>query len=677
MLSKIILIVLSMYTISAISEEIGDTMIVPSVGEPEYSFIDRNNINVASGALFYQFNDLSIGVGALSLNHGISISSNNLVNYDAYYQGYKDKYQGGIRRVRQQIPTYNGFGGFYFWEYIYVYDHESSYKFEIKSGGSFENLSDKRVTLDVVNSSTYLLTKADGTKIYYNSIDNIPTTITEEFNPHGIMQKIEYANGLEITIHKEVNASVSSPIKSVTTNSGLQLKYIYDKHSRPLAIDKQSANNVSQIPASSFNWSSTMPAKIIALNNAVETCPILGDSCSPTGEWPEVKYEWPDGMPAAMFIGLSEFSLTSASGVKTTFHHKAIDETAFYSGTDDEYLNCGFQPPNGQVCKPDEKYFPHVIKVSNSLGKDIEYKYDSTLGSYDRYKTIIKACQNNICEGYYVGNKALVTSPGSLPKPAYTRSGSNSYKGISNLFNSWEDQGDYEISVPYDVEMWDRRVYLNKDVANKVNKIENKLNGTTTEYFYDTSGRLNKKDSDGAITSILYPYSYTACDNYRYCNKPSSISNRYYLGLGETPIYTSYNYHPNSGQVASVTSPANSQNKIAKTVYSYQQYSARYLNAVGTLATSNRPIWLLSSKFSCQNSNVSGAGCSGNDKVETVYEYGSGSTANNLFILGKTITSQADGKSLTYCNKYDKYGNTIEESLPKSGITDCNIGRGY
>jgi hypothetical protein len=643
------------------------------IGEPVYSVIDANHVNVATGNLYYQLNDLKIGTGSGTLSHSITISARDAVQLGAPLQGYKDKYRGGIRKVRHTEGSSWSVDGDNFYS-IQVSDDVASYDFFINDSGQFINMKNSPTTLTVA-SGQYVLTRTDGTKVYFTSNTTIPNTLPSDYNAYGYMSKIEYATGLTITIHKKYTG-ISSAINSVTSNNGLQLKYIYEVHSRPLASAKLSATSNPLTTANSVNWSSSFPSKIIALNNAIETCDYLANTCTLQGDWPEVNYSWPDGMPRAMYIGESTFTVEDAFGVTTTFHHYAHDEFQ------------GSWSPLGK------SYFPRINKVQQNTGFDVDYTYKNDWSTRSHGIGLIQEA----------GAKGVVTSAtvnGKVTTYDFTEGGmrvdqfdetmrkfsSYGYKPVNYYAKKSLFQTKFNdttlinkrayITVPYEIDTWENKVYLNKDYENLVNKIENKLNGTTTEYFYDTSGRLNKKDSDGAITSILYPYSNTACDNYRYCNKPSSISSRYYLGLGETPIYTSYNYDPNSGQVASVTSPANNQNKIAKTVYSYQQYSARYLNAVGTLATSNKPIWLLSSKFSCQNSNVSGAGCSGNDKVETVYEYGSGSTANNLFLLGKTITSQADGKSLTYCNKYDKYGNTIEESLPKSGITDCNIGRGY
>lgn len=639
-------------------------------GEPQYTVIDRNNVNLASGTIYYHLPDVSIGSGELALTHSISITSNDLANLDSYIRGYKEKYRGGIRK---RIHTLNleevNRSIFYT---IYVSDHEISADFIITPDGKFESIGDKRLQLSVADLHHYVLTKPDGTRVYFYSKQAIPTPIPQGHNAYGSMIKIEYASGFVIQIHKDGD-NIGSKITSVNSNNGLQLKYIYEVHNRPLDSGKNSIKTNPNVPADSLNWSSDFPAKIIALNNAVEICPIRSNGCTTINEWPTATYEWPDGMPRAFYIGKSSFSVTDAGGVTTEFHNTAFDTA-----------EGNFWDLVGQ------NFIPRLARVENNRGLDISYSYENceNFNGPDNHTLwatewcgsgiLTEARNNGVKTKYYLMRKIAQTSLDSL-----TQWTSGGYKPVRSVV--WPKYeflyGDARVSVTTEIEAWNQTVYLDSDFANKVRSVHSKLDGTVTDYSYDAYGRLTETYQDGIVRTIKYPKSYglpytgNYCDNHRYCNKPIKISD--YYEVGQTPNYTNYSYHVPSGYTSKVTHPKNSQGKNASTAYRYQQYRARYLDASGVLRTSTQPIWMMSSEFSCQNSEMIGSNCAGSDKVEITYHYGDGNGSTNLFLQGKTVTSQADNKSRTTCYKSDMYGNQIEESRPKSGISDCNIGREY
>lgn len=643
----------------------------PEIGEPQYSIIDNNHVNLASGTLYYKLNDLSIGHGKFALSHSITVSSNELVNFDSYISGYKEKYRGGIRRRvhtnesgPQVTPRY--------FEVITVSDHELSEDFIINSSGQFEPLSNKTLQLTVDDNHHFVLTKTDGTKVYFYSRSTIPSTISENYIPYASMSKIVYANGFIISIHKDGN-NISSKITSVNTNNGLQLKYIYDVGYTPLEASKLSATSNANVINDSLNWSDRFPSRIIALNNAVEICPIAGNSCSPTNEWPEVQYQWPGGMPRAMYIGQSIFTVIDAFGTTTNFHHTAKD-------TQDGNP----QPVQSLIGK---YYVPRVTQVENNKGLDITYGSENiwdakiiapfviwTSGG----KGILKSATNNGIQTSYNFAKGGLTVDSTFGRRVYAIGNYKSVDYVDRPANKFLFS-DARLSAAYEIGMWDKTIHLDQDFANKVTKVESKLNGTTTDYKYDSFGRLKESDWDGLLKKINYPYAYNGiCSNYRFCHKPSSVSNRYSPWKGESPEYTTYSYHSSSGQITAIKHPANNQGVNPKKVFSYQQYYARFINSAGNLTTSNLPIWLVSSQFSCKNSDVvNNTSCAGGDKITTTYNYGSGNAANNLFLIGSTLSTEGEVETYRTCYKYDKYGNLIGETQPKAGVTNCNIGREY
>lgn len=635
------------------------------IGEPTYSINDANNVNLASGNLYYNLTDVSIGHGSGTLSHSITINARNAVQLDAYFSGYKDKYRGGIRRTLHSNE--NNVLPFYV---IQVSDEIASYQFVINNG-QFINLAQGLETL-TVSSGQYILTRADGTKVFFVSPTTIPSSLSTNYSAYGSMIKIEYPNGFIINIHKDGNY-ISSRIMSVNSNNGLQLKYIYEVHSRPLASSKQSATSDPQILADSLNWSTQHPRRIIAVNNAVEICPLMSNTCTLQNQWPEVNYLWPDGMPRAMYIGTSTFTVQDAFGKNTVFTHYAHDQFE------------GFGSGLGQ------HYFPRISQVRTNTGFLVDYVYQNEwipkfhapffwLDAGPK-GSLINATQNSITTnyllyggGYYVhqnSNERVMSVNGGYKPVNYVKKSAL----WQSTLNGFSLSNRAFINAPFEVDTWDKTVYLDKTFANNVDRIVNKLDGTTTYFEYDPLGRLYLNDLDGLYQKVVYPHSlYSNCTE-KTCHKPSQISNRYRQGV--SPVYTYLYYHANSGQLERIKHPANAQNLIAEEYNTYQQYTARYLNASGNLANATSSIWLKQSSFRCKNSNMSGTNCSGNDKVTTTYEYGSGSAGNNLFLLGTTVTTQGESEVRTTCYKYDKYGHQIEVSQPKAGISSCNTNREY
>ncbi|MEM7235027.1 MAG: hypothetical protein AAF517_22810, partial [Planctomycetota bacterium] len=72
---------------------------------------------------------------------------------------------------------------------------------------------------------------------------------------------------------------------------------------------------------------------------------------------------------------------------------------------------------------------------------------------------------------------------------------------------------------------------------------------------------------------------------------------------------TDYTYHPESGQIATVTQPANRQNVRPQTRYFYTAKYAYYKDSSGAYQQADTPIWLLTKESTCQNGAASGNGC--------------------------------------------------------------------
>ncbi len=127
---------------------------------------------------------------------------------------------------------------------------------------------------------------------------------------------------------------------------------------------------------------------------------------------------------------------------------------------------------------------------------------------------------------------------------------------------------------------------------------------------------------------------------------------------------TYYSYHPQSGQVATITSPPDRNGHQAQTRYEYTQLSARYFDNSGTRITGS-PIWMKSAEKYCINSNYAGS-CEAGDEVVTQFEY----NHDNLRLTGTTVT--ADGVTLRTCYQYDRFGNQIGKTTPNANRPTCN-----
>ncbi|WP_141235610.1 hypothetical protein [Pseudoalteromonas sp. NBT06-2] len=634
----------------------------PEIGQPIYQVTDNNNINNVSGTLYYQLTDVSIGTGALALSHSISVNSNDLANLDSYISGYKEKYRGGIRRI---VHTNELSSTGKHFESIHVSDHEQSADFTVTSDGKFESMGDKRLQLIREDANHFAFIKPSGVKVLFYSQQSIPKTFSQNFSPYASMVRIEHPNGFAIDIHKS-SSSIGAKITSVTSNNGLQLKYIYDVHSRPLESSKQSATNNPSVLADSLNWSNEFPSKIIALNNAIETCPITGNTCSTSHQWPQVEYVWPDGMPRALYVGQSTVTVKDAFGTITEFHHYAHDDQE------------GAQFPDYG------KYFyPRIERVTNNKGLDISYEYENvwnpayqlphlwfTAGAKG---ILTKAVNNGVTTTYNFRNGGMAAD-NNWGSRVWTSGGYKNVQSVTRPANVFE-YSQARVSSPYEIETWDKSIQLEATFANNVTQVESKLDGVVIDYRYDVYDRLIEKESDGLMSTVGYPYSYTGfCDNYSFCHKPASVSKWYRSGGSINTI--NYQYHPQSGNIKSITYPGNNQGIQRKVIYEYKEYYARYKNQSGTLTTSSEPIWLLDYEYECKGSAMSGVNCSGNDKVTTTYNYGSGSAANNLFLIGTTISTQGETDTRTTCFTYDSQGREIGVSSPRAQL-DCNAIREY
>lgn len=669
-------IAVCLYSVSAFSEEFAP---------PPYNVIDQNYVNVASGYVSPSLTDLSIG-GDLGLTHTISSTSSQFVNLDSDKGtlGFVDNYQGGlytayhsssresrcinvVHDISCEFRVLRAFGGGY------------SQDFEINStNGTYTPLSDARYSLEVQQGRGYVLTAPDGTEILYG-----PTSITTPYtDPFGYarfaMREIIKPNGFIISISRldggtDTRNDLTLPLASVTTNTGFQLKYVRDLsvNNDTLPPEKQNTNVIFEplIPVNADYWATYNPHKIIGINRRYVYCnPDLTQSCSQS-DWPTATYVWPNGMPKAMYIGESIFKVIDASGGETEYHHTAFDTdiSPFNGEPISTNTNGIYTTPRISAIKPANATEPVVY---------FDYENNTAVGGSDWSGTwfnvtgegvLKEATRGNERWTYSVGDRAVGgPGPNSL---FYHYNQSFGHNAISKAYTN----SDYKKGVMYYVETRDSIHRLGENLENRLWQIDHKQGGGTTTFKYDDHssyvsdyssprGNLVETNNNGSKTIATYE---SACDasNKKYCNKVATLQDP------EGNI-TSYTYHPESGQLATVTSPANEQGLIAQTRYHYKKYFARYKKNSNSLTTETRGIWLLDYESHCANSNYVNDSCVDSDEVITRYEY----EPYNLFKVGIKVTAKNElGNTVTRvsCIKYDKFGNIIGELSPRAGNLTC------
>lgn len=616
---------------------------------PPYNIQNRHQVNIASGHVSPVLEDVSIG-GSMGLTHSISTYASNFVsNGTGGADGYNDKFRGGLyKRRHHERSTIIA-------EELYVltaYDDSSSTDFLINADGeTFTSLGDTRYTLEFVNNPEYkpgfmgfVYTKPDGTALFYPTL-----TSAHDFRPINNyistgMNEIRYPNGFTVTITHKSNGQWA-PIASVRTNTGFQLKYVYVANNIPA----YSPDTPTLPAAASLNWSDILPKYLWAINNAVDYCsPEKNDFLLPssqacpafTKQWPTVTYEWPNGMPRAMYLGPGVFKVTDAKGGVTEFRHTPHNT----------YLQNVQNNPN--------IFVPRLtsIKSADSNVATINYEYENKgFSGGDNgglFPSYIAGPVGQLKRSW-IGNDTVGYTIGASGQYAgFSTNGGGGYQSIAVSMHA--------IYGIYKIEAWNQKVELQMGYANRVYRIEKKLGGGVIELGYDARGNLTTRTENGMTTNAEYPTSCTTSTR-KICNQATWIRD----AKGNQ---TDYTYHAESGQVATVTLPANRHGIRAQTRYKYEQKYAKYFISPGNKATSSSPIWLKTEESYCVNSATTSEGhCTGNDRVVTSFEY----IHDNLLMTGMAVYSQKDNKTLRSCYQYDTYGNRVGKTQPKANLASC------
>jgi hypothetical protein len=631
------------------------------IERPQIRLIDKFNVNVATGQVTQSMATVGIG-GSMGLSHGISVHANELDFLRNF--GYADKYWHEIRYVRLSTVI-----GYPIPNVLRVSDFADSEDFRVLVNGqpvkefagtrppfTYVAIKDERNSL-VSNSEGLTWTKPDGTIVKFTVGPNSPAGAT------GLVREIVYPNGFTITI--DVYG-----LQSVRTNTGFQLKYLYELDHRPMA-KPDNPRLVSAPPllsSAQSGFSSRNPKYIKALNNAVEYCAPAASTCALANPWPTVTFDWPAGMPRVLYIGDNQSAVTLANGAVAKFDFRAYDLA-------------GGDPNNPRLYQPGTQYSPRMVGFTPAGSSSPHYTYDfknlfitQTVPVYTLQLELSTTTSIQIFGtwSYRAQTAGLVKTATNISKSiGYSlftplNDFSDAYynyaigSGIDRAFMSPSSAAGSRDHVSF-ADTEDGRVQFEATARNWPWRFE-KLSGPWEEYEY-TRGNLSKIKLrvDGAWRvhrEAAYPATCTTTTR-KTCNQPLWVKD-------PNGNITYYAYHEPSGQVASVTSPPDKHGISPQTRYEYQQKNARFFDG-GSSKVDGSPIWLKTAEKSCINSAFNGSACAANDEIVTRFEY----NHDNLLLTGMTVADPVTGTTRRTCHQYDHYGNRIGVTQPKANLASC------
>jgi len=627
--------------------------VAQTISPPSVQVIDKFNVNMLNGQVNAGLATVSIG-GENGLAHSITMYTNHF--FPLRGRGYQDKFYS-ISRYTQQIEQDNSVRATY-----RVFDFDDSVDFQpmvngqphngsgsVSTNYSYRAIRDERHRLEVAGPNGEFLdwTKPDGT------ICRFTRPAGNTIGAEGRLRWIFYPNGFTLDI--------DLPYR-VSTNTGYSLMYLHETDSRPLP-----PNVGYPMQAPGFDpggWANANPRHVKAVNNAV--CSTNSASCL-ARSWPTATFTWPAGMPRVMYANENVFSVETPAGT-TSYRFKAYDLAYNEGGLVQGYT-------------PGDKSSPRLIKIkpAGSTNESIEYAYKNlfsiiTVGLRDdmvyaqgppgTFPTSMGSYELLIQEaGGLVSSKVIDSGTIYGIGEAYQGAGSAQNRGsvtggvwrvILHTFMS-----PATISM---VNMTDRQVNYEASARNWPMSVMH--NSGITEGYEYTRGNVSRVTRNGAtVTRAEYPPESACATNRKTCNLPTSE-------FDGKDFETKFQYHPDSGQLARVTPPADQNGRIAEKRIDYAQKRARYYDANG-VRVDGSPIWLKTAERRCFDSNYASAdptaGCVGNDEIVTRYEY----NHDNLLLTSTTITDPLTNKTLRTCFQYDARGNKIGETQPK-GAASCN-----
>jgi len=616
---------------------------------PKVQLVDKFGVNMANGQVTHRMDIVSIG-GAMGLTDILSVYGNEF-NFIGL-RGFNHKYFAWAKDI-QLVPSASP--NFSPHNIMRVYGPGGTADFAYYSNGVLQNngdfttpytyvpLGDERNILEVVGNNLEW-TRPDGTILRFDR-GILPV---KKAMSGGSLISIEYPNGFLITI--------TSLGLSVNTNTGFQLKQVFQGDNTfcsatPIARSSDEAG-----------WSNRNPKEVVGINAAVEYCSPTSN-CTLTNNWPRATIDWPHCMPDIMFRKDNQIGVTNAQGLTTTYKFTRQDLALSEFGTPMEGYTAGQQwsprltgisPPNNSTTTMLSYGYKNLFALqpdTNALytGGGVDYRLQ-TAG-------VATGASRGAAGTPYRFHQSYMNGPDS------ENFGGGIGSGVSLVRVLGMVQGAVGAIDYADTD--DGRIFFEHTPRNFPMYRINSQSAPNESYGY-TRGNLSSISYNGNLQSGYYiaaefPDSCTPSTR-KTCNQAIRIRDA-------NGNWTDYTYHPESGQVASITYAANKHGVRAQTRYEYLQFGASYYGSDGVwIAGETNPakIWLRTAEKSCIQGSASEGACPGGDEVVTQFEY----DHNNLLMTGMTVT-EPGGMAHRTCYRYDIFGNQIGVTTPNAALGNC------
>lgn len=656
---------------------------------PEVRHVDLFGVNLEIGQVTNTLETVSIG-GRMGLSHSVSVHSSWKRFFDSY--AYHDKYAGSTRYVTvidNNDPNssyrfqFNGVGYRHFRlmrvsgpagseDFVpYVNGQVVNDAMQIDSDTVYVALGDTRNTLEFAEDGDMVWTTPDGTQLHYRTLGQ-----------EGRLKKVVYPNGFTLD---------TFPFAGVISNTGFQLKYDYLTDSRTLSPEKvqikASMPSYASLPSEgSGQWSTANPKYIRGINRAVEYCALEQAPCSLEHEWPTATFSYPGGMPLAVFLGKSVFTVEDANGGLTEYHYESQDVMLRDVHDPESYI--GEYP-----YKQGYMWAPRLVAIKAAGSNEITTTYE--------YRNRIELQTLITCDGPGLGlcgafsywellgvvgeiTKATslqgdwVTYSWDQPANAGLQDMRHDSARRSRSLSRVETNASLLGGIRSAIIAGEGTYFYENEYRQFITRyapstVESALPGPQKDYYYDARGNLerivmNEGEFDETTVEASYPDTCTPATR-KTCNKPTWTKD-------PKGNRTDYTYHQPSGQLATVTGPPDHSGVRPQTRYGYEQLYAYYKKNGESVERADTPIWLKTHESYCRTTASAGEDCVGGsvDEVVTEYDYGpQDGRPNNLLLRSVSVTAMGDEaiETRTTCYQYDIYGNRVGEMKPKGNSGSC------
>jgi YD repeat-containing protein len=579
----------------------GDAQVINALTPETYKVIDSNGINLMTEHPDFSISDLSIGAGASSMGHTAYLPGPNY---------FADSNFGGFGK-NSPAPMPNGLQvwcaalNLNYQPYTASLGNSSSTF--CGYNGIYVAASNPAETLVTNADGTLTLTQGDGTQRTYATLDSYGSYVTKIARPDGRITTFAYKT---VTIAGSPPTTMAR-LQSVTRNDGMQFRYTY-------------ASNTTPTVPGLLAW--LVPVAVTAVNNAIDYCDPMADTCATTQTWPTATYVWTT-LPSGYIV----YTITDAAGTTTQFRMDTIGHLF------------GFKA------------------ATSSSAETVTYTW------YTSPSEVLYATNANAQVWTY--------SDGTVPNSGINLRGVTSPTNVAQVvrlvfhLNAGVPVYDYPASrASFDDDANRHFTFDTSAPSNHITSVVNGI-GVTVSYTYDGRGNVTAvQQTPAAGSGTPSPPPATAqydspCTLPVKCNKPNWVKD-------ELNNQTDYMYDPVHGGVTSITSPPDGNGIRPQTRYVYAQKYTWLKNAAGNYVQSPSPIWVLARESFCATSAFSGSACTiAGDEVVTDYDYGPASGPNNLFLRGKAVTW--NGQTRRTCYGMDPFGNRLSETLPNAGLGSC------